>query len=144
MQTKNILDKKFRFSSEHGPRHARFSRQGRTCRDLARATTAGLIINELVTNSYKYAFPPGYDCMASRGEPCRIRVTLARENGTAVLTVADNGQGLPSRLDPLATKSLGLKLVTFLARYQLQAEMQINRKPGTEFIFRMERPEKDG
>ena len=63
--------------------------------DLARATTAGLIINELVTNSFKYAFPPGFDCMAVRGEPCTIRVSLAHEDGTDVLKVADNGCGLP-------------------------------------------------
>ncbi|MGA9030769.1 MAG: sensor histidine kinase [Methanoregula sp.] len=105
--------------------------------DIARATTAGLIINELLTNSFKYAFPPGFDCMAVRGKPCTIRVSLAHEDGTDVLTVADNGCGLPEGFDPLATKSLGLKLVTFLARHQLQAEIGIRAERGTEFSFHL-------
>ena len=105
--------------------------------DIARATTAGLIINELLTNSFKYAFPLGFDCMAVRGEPCTIRVSLAHEDGTDVLTVVDNGRGLPGGFDPLATKSLGLKLVTFLARHQLQAEIGIRAERGTEFSFHL-------
>jgi PAS domain S-box-containing protein len=105
--------------------------------DLSRATTAGLIINELVTNSFKYAFPPAFDCIAIRGEPCSIRVSLAREEETHVLTVADNGCGLPAGFDPLTTKSLGLKLVTFLSRHQLRADIGFRSGKGTEFIFRM-------
>ena len=105
--------------------------------DLPRATTAGLIINELVTNSFKYAFPPGFDCMAVRGEPCTIRVSLAHKDGTYVLTVADNGRGLPPEFDPLKTKSLGLKLVNFLARHQLRAEIGVRADKGTEFMFRL-------
>ena len=105
--------------------------------DLARATTAGLIINELVTNSFKYAFPPGFDCMAVRKEPCTIRVALYREDGTDVLIVADNGCGLPAGLDPMATKSLGLKLVNFLACHQLRANIEVRADRGTEFIFRL-------
>jgi PAS domain S-box-containing protein len=105
--------------------------------DIARATTAGLIINELVTNSLKYAFPPGFDCMAARGEPCTIRISLAHDDGTDVLTVADNGCGLPEEFDPLTTKSLGLKLVTFLARHQLRAEIEVHTEWGFEFIFRL-------
>ncbi len=105
--------------------------------DLARATTAGLIINELVTNSFKYAFPPGFDCAAARGNPCTIRVSLDLGNATYVLRVADNGRGLPEGFDPLATKSLGLKLVNFLARHQLRADIEVRSDQGTEFIFRL-------
>ncbi len=54
-----------------------------------------------------------------------------------VLTVADNGQGLPAGLDIKTTKSLGLKLVNFLARHQLRAETGIRTGNGTEFTFRM-------
>jgi len=109
--------------------------------DVARATTAGLIINELVNNSFKYAFPPGFDCMAVRGESCTIRVSLAHEDGTDVLTVADNGCGLPEGFDPLATKSFGLKLVTFLARHQLRADVNVGTNKGTEFIFHLKKTE---
>jgi PAS domain S-box-containing protein len=114
---------------------------GGTNLDLARATTAGLIINELVTNSFKYAFPPGFDCMALRGEPCTIRVSLLEEDGRYVLSVGDNGCGLPAGLDPLATKSLGLKLVNFLARHQLRADVSVREIKGTGFIFRFHKTE---
>ncbi len=109
--------------------------------DLARATTAGLIVNELVTNSFKYAFPSSFDCIAERGEPCTIRVTFSQEDSTYLLTVSDNGRGLPADFDPLAVKSLGLRLVTFLARHQLRAEITVVRDRGTKFIFRLKKPE---
>ena len=75
--------------------------------------------------------------MAAWGEPCTIRVSLAREDGTYVLTVADNGRGLPPEFDPLVTESLGLTLVNFLARHQLKAEIEVRTVKGTEFIFRL-------
>ena len=104
---------------------------------IDRATTAGLIINELVTNSFEYAFPPKFDCMAVRGVPCMIRVSLAREEGKDVLRVSDNGCGFREGFDPLSSKSLGLKLVNFLSRHQLMADISIQRDKGTEFIFRL-------
>ncbi len=109
---------------------------GDTVLDISRATTAGLIINELVTNSFKYAFP-GFDCKARRKEPCTIRVGFARDDGGYVLVVADNGRGLPEGFDPLTATSLGLKLVTFLARHQLMAEISVRTDRGTKFTFRL-------
>jgi two-component sensor histidine kinase len=104
--------------------------------DLARATPCGLIVNELVTNSYKYAFPDYFDCLKERKEPCIIRISLTKEDGIYVLKAGDNGVGLPEGIDIKTTKSLGLKLVHFLARHQLRAKTEIIRKNGSEFIFR--------
>ena len=75
--------------------------------------------------------------MALRGAPCTIRVSLAKEDGTDVLRVSDNGCGFPESFDPFSSKSLGLKLVNFLSRHQLLAEISIQRDKGTEFIFRL-------
>jgi len=61
-----------------------------------------------------------------------------------VLTVADNGRGLPGGLDPLSTKSLGLKLVNFLARHQLRAGIEVRSDRGTAFIFRLENTGESG
>jgi PAS domain S-box-containing protein len=110
--------------------------------DIARATPCGLIINELITNSFKYAFPESFDCAAERGERCTIRVTLKKEDGMYILSVGDNGRGLPEGLDIRTTQSLGLKLVNFLARHQLRAKIEIFTVNGTEFIFRFSDPAK--
>jgi PAS domain S-box-containing protein len=104
--------------------------------DLARATPCGLIVNELITNSFKYAFPESFDCEKERGMPCTIRISLRKDDGIYVLKVADNGIGLPEGVDIAATKSLGLKLVNFLAKHQLRANIDIVRGKGSEYIFR--------
>ncbi len=93
-------------------------------------------MNELLTNSLKYAFPPAGTGFTDRGEPSTIGVRMTRENGGYILKVFDNGIGFPAGFDPLAAKTLGLKLVTFLAKHQMQAEIAINMEKGTEFTFR--------
>ena len=93
-------------------------------------------MNELVTNSFKYAFPPTFDCETTRGAPCTIAVGIARDGDTYVMTIRDNGIGLPTGFDARNARSLGLKLVNFLARHQLRATVGVRSEQGTEFELR--------
>lgn len=89
------------------------------------AIPCGLIINELVTNALKHAFPD-----RRRG---MITVSLAtRTNGDVELSVADNGVGIPEDVDARNTTSLGLQLVNILTG-QLTATLEIRRGKGTTF-----------
>ncbi len=91
--------------------------------DIDQAIPCGLIVNELMTNSLKHAFPQG------RSGFVRVRLTR-EENGPVTLTVSDNGIGLPKDFDSRRGTSLGLQLVTDLAR-QLSGELVIG--PGSSF-----------
>ncbi|HUJ89006.1 MAG TPA: histidine kinase dimerization/phosphoacceptor domain -containing protein, partial [Syntrophorhabdales bacterium] len=87
------------------------------------AIPCGLIINELVSNSLKHAFPE------KQGE---IFVDLHRDDGRFTLIVRDNGVGLPESVDFRNTDSLGLQLVCTLTD-QLDGAIELNRAGGTEF-----------
>ena len=106
--------------------------------DITRATPAGLIVNELLTNSLKYAWPPGFDCEKERGGACSVTVSLRKNESGYVLEYADNGIGLPRNIDPEKTKTLGLKLVSFLARHQMRADVDVERDRGTKYIFHLQ------
>jgi two-component sensor histidine kinase len=90
------------------------------------AIPCGLIINELVTNSLKHAFPG-----EKKGE---IKIVLGKTNGNEYeLTVSDNGIGIPEDIDFRNTKTLGLHLVSMLAEGQLSGKIKHDRSKGTEF-----------
>ncbi len=94
------------------------------------AIPCGLIINELISNSLKYAFPNGREGV--------ISVALRSLNKKDVeLVVSDNGIGMPEDLDFRNTKSLGLHLVTILAEDQLEGEIKLSRDKGTEFRIKL-------
>jgi two-component sensor histidine kinase/DNA-binding NarL/FixJ family response regulator len=95
---------------------------------IDRAIPYGLIINELVSNAIKHAFPNGRS-----GE---IAISLrADDGGGLILTVADNGVGLPPGLDFRNTETLGLQLVNLLTK-QLRGELSILNDGGAAFIIR--------
>ncbi len=106
-------------------------------RPVDSAIPCGLIINELVTNSLKYAFPDG-----RKGE---IRIVLRKADGNMIeLIVGDDGIGFPEGIDFRKTESLGLHLVTILAESQLQGNINLNRDRGTEFKICFEVRNNDG
>jgi two-component sensor histidine kinase len=89
------------------------------------ALPCGLIVNELLSNAFKYAFPGG-----KFGE---IRVVLQRRSpGKVYLMVRDNGVGLASGSDWKSSPTLGLRLVRTLAR-QIDAEVKTSGRAGTLF-----------
>ncbi|MCG2738797.1 MAG: sensor histidine kinase, partial [Syntrophaceae bacterium] len=90
------------------------------------AIPCGLIINEIVTNSLKYAFP--------ENRTGRIAVSLKKgSNQELELVVSDNGVGIPEGLNPINTSTLGLKLVTNLVQDQLDGKIELDRSQGTTF-----------
>ena len=92
--------------------------------NMETAIPCGLIINELVSNSLKYAFSNG------EGE---IYVSLMHYEGNKyLLTINDNGMGLPKEIDFKNTQSLGFRLVNNLTN-QLEGEIELDRTNGTTF-----------
>jgi two-component sensor histidine kinase len=91
---------------------------------LDTAMPCALVLNELVSNCLKHAFPDN-----GSGQ---INVAVQREDDRCILRVADTGVGVPPTLDPTTTRSLGLRLVRSLAA-QLDGEFTIrNTYPGSE------------
>lgn len=91
------------------------------------AVPLGLIVNELVSNALKHAFPDGRS-----GE---VTITLASGDGTVRVSVSDDGVGLPAGLDVTLTRSLGLRVVSALAK-QVGATLTITPgPPRTTFLL---------
>ncbi len=96
--------------------------------DVQRAVPCGLLVNELVTNAFKHAFP---------GEQNgTIRIELRREgDAEAKLSVSDTGQGLPEELDIERIESLGMQLIPLLAE-QVHGTLRVEPGPGARFELR--------
>jgi two-component sensor histidine kinase len=89
-----------------------------------RAIPCGLILNELISNALKHAFPD-----ERQGA---VHVELRRQDADLLLAVGDDGVGMPTGFDLEKSESLGLQLVTTLVE-QLQARLEIVQHGGTTF-----------
>jgi two-component sensor histidine kinase len=87
----------------------------------------GIIINELVGNSLKYAFQRGNE---GPGEKGLIQVSLSSEKGRLLLRVADNGKGLSGAIDFENPKSFGFQMVSLLTQ-RLNGSIRLSREGGT-------------
>lgn len=96
------------------------------------AISCGLIINELVANSLKYAFP-----QKAKGN---ISVSILPVGGDLVeMIVSDDGIGFPAELDFRKTTTLGLQLVNTFVEEQLAGKIELDRTAGTKFKIDFER-----
>jgi len=97
--------------------------------DVDTAIPCGLIINELLSNALKHAFPDN--------RPGRIDISFRHDQNEYVLEVADNGIGFPPGLDFKQSSSLGLQLVTTLTN-QLLGHITLDRNHGSIFTIRFD------
>ena len=96
--------------------------------NINQAYPLGLIINELVSNSLKYAFPE-----ESIGEICLSMKKIDKE---LKIIMMDNGIGMPAGLDWKSSSTLGLKLVRTLVENQLDGSIEMESKDGTKFTIK--------
>jgi PAS domain S-box-containing protein len=93
--------------------------------DINRAIPLGLIINEIVSNSLKHAFP-----LSKKGE---VFISLqSTDEANAVLKIIDTGIGIPKEIDSKNPQSLGLQLVNDLVK-QIGGRFELTREKGTVF-----------
>ena len=97
---------------------------------LDQAVPCGLLVNEIIANAVKYAFPDN-----GKGE---IFIQLKEINGWVELLVKDNGIGLPQDFEIETSDTLGLQLVLTLVD-QLDGEIAYSGKNGTEFLIKFEK-----
>jgi PAS domain S-box-containing protein len=99
--------------------------------DVESAIPCGLIVNELMSNTFKHAFPGD-----RTGE---ITIGFALKDAWYTLSFKDNGVGMPPGFDYTASESLGLKLVHVLTTDQLDGTLELVPENGTKYIIRFPR-----
>ena len=87
------------------------------------AIPTGLILNELVSNCLKHAFPGG--------RAGKVTITIKKLEGIFTLIVADDGLGLPENFQFPGTTSLGMRLVDVLTKRQLRGNVSVVSKAGS-------------
>ena len=102
--------------------------------DIDKAIPCALLLNELVSNALKHAFPAPVS-----GQENEVRISMRREAKSIVLTVSDNGVGLPADLDLENIDSLGLDLVRLLTR-QIGGILEVDRSGRASFKITFPQP----
>jgi len=93
---------------------------------IDKAIPCSLIINEMLSNSFKYAFPNDRTGV--------VQIDVKLEGDTIHLLYSDNGVGLPASVTLDHTESLGMRLIAGLTQ-QLKGTVEIQRGEGTTFVI---------
>jgi len=96
--------------------------------NIETAIPCGLLIDELVSNSLKYAF--------KNQTNCKIDIDLHSDNdNTFTLVVSDNGSGIPEEVDIDNSDTFGMQLIKYLTS-QLKGKLELDRNNGTKFLLK--------
>jgi len=98
--------------------------------EMTQAVPCGLIVNELLTNALKHAFP--------EGRQGTIQVSFGGDQTDWRLEVSDNGIGLPADVLPDRVNSMGFQLIQLLVQ-QLNGGLELTRNSGTQFVIKFPR-----
>jgi PAS domain S-box-containing protein len=96
--------------------------------DINKAIPISLIINELLINSMKYAFP--------NQKSGRIYLNLKKEEDFLEIIIGDDGIGLPDTIDIHNPETIGLDIVNILVE-QIDGSIELNNNNGTEFLMKI-------
>ncbi len=105
--------------------------------NIGQAIPCGLVLNEIVSNSMKYAFPASF-----RGRPRLFIRMSAGRRGVIALSVSDNGIGMPKGRDLSTVSSMGMRLIRILVEDQLKGSVRLesgrNRGTAYRIVFKPE------
>lgn len=93
--------------------------------NIEKAMPCGLIINEIVTNAFKYAFK-------NNTNP-KLSVSMKKENNKYVLIIKDNGKGIKDQVNIYNSDTLGLKLINSISKLQLKGTLAYSYEDGAVF-----------
>lgn len=91
------------------------------------AMSYGLLLNELITNAFKYAFKNNTNPI--------FEITVTQNDKDIILIVKDNGEGLQKDFDEICNDTLGLKLINMIVRYQLFGTISYLYEKGAKFTI---------
>jgi two-component sensor histidine kinase len=100
---------------------------GQITLDVRRAVLVGLLLNEVISNAYKHAFPD--NCTGC------ITIEMVVNEDEVILSVRDTGVGIPANLESKRPGSLGLRLIQMMAQ-QLQGTLALHSAEGTSVEIR--------
>jgi len=91
------------------------------------AMSYGLLLNELITNAFKYAFKDNENPI--------FEITITQNEEDIILVVKDNGKGLQKDFNEICNDTLGLKLINMIVHYQLFGTIRYEYEKGAKFII---------
>lgn len=98
--------------------------------NLDQAIPCGLIINELVSNTFKHAYPDGAEG--------KLVIRIKEKEGRMAIMISDDGVGIPENWNPEESESLGIQLVYTLTE-QLDGDIEFSGEKGTKYLITFDR-----